>query len=415
MGNKKENKKNKNNRKQKSENSSKKTSLLSNDNLIYVLLAIVFILLFLFLIIWLIKDSKEKSNFTGYEVNIHVNFTENWIFNKYDVKLYSGKQSKILTHGTDSDIIFYLEQGTQTLTFESQKDTSIRNDITINVTGNMEIGYEISCYSDRIQIKDLYINSDKEVAENEVKLTANKSDLTYKNYKDVIQELKNLGFTNIIEKPLYDIVLGFTTEGEVQDVTIDGSDDYINGTVFDKDVEVVVSYHLKQDNDPSRLKAPYDTDSAQNLNYEEVMQKFKDVGFTNITTDIYYNSDANQDGKISSIRIDGYNVDKNSTYKSDANVKISYYKYQPQQSSEPDIYDAREKFEEYGKKQYKYGFKCHWIKELYNSAERNDGSYYFKVGVTITNVYGTKYNAIAEGIVNKNGDNLAVTYFNIIE
>ena len=55
-------------------------------------------------------------------------------------------------------------------------------------------------------------------------------------------------------------------------------------------------------------------------------------------------------------------------------------------------------FEEYGESQYPFGFKCHWIKDLIN-IEQAGNTWYFKVGVTITNAYGAEYDTVAEGMV----------------
>ncbi len=69
-------------------------------------------------------------------------------------------------------------------------------------------------------------------------------------------------------------------------------------------------------------------------------------------------------------------------------------------SGDLDKYAARTAFENHGKYLYPYGFDCHWILDLRSEAQSHvDGSWFFKVGVTITNQYGTERNAIAEGTV----------------
>jgi hypothetical protein len=39
------------------------------------------------------------------------------------------------------------------LTFVSSEDSSIKNEITIDVKNNMEVGYKISCHYDRIAVE----------------------------------------------------------------------------------------------------------------------------------------------------------------------------------------------------------------------------------------------------------------------
>ena len=61
---------------------------------------------------------------------------------------------------------------------------------------------------------------------------------------------------------------------------------------------------------------------------------------------------------------------------------------------------AKRALEYMGEAYYPYGFECHWWTKCYEHTQSDDGSWYFKVGVTITNEYGASYEAIAEAYVN---------------
>lgn len=61
---------------------------------------------------------------------------------------------------------------------------------------------------------------------------------------------------------------------------------------------------------------------------------------------------------------------------------------------------AREAFEIYGESVFPYGFECHWLTGVITEEQSYDGSWFFKVEVTITNEYGTKQKVIAEGTIN---------------
>ncbi|MBR4346286.1 MAG: PASTA domain-containing protein [Oscillospiraceae bacterium] len=66
--------------------------------------------------------------------------------------------------------------------------------------------------------------------------------------------------------------------------------------------------------------------------------------------------------------------------------------------------DAQKKFDSYGKSQYPYGFKSHWNTDLRSCEQsKRDGSWFLKVGVTITNEYGTEMDTVAESTVTVNG------------
>lgn len=66
-------------------------------------------------------------------------------------------------------------------------------------------------------------------------------------------------------------------------------------------------------------------------------------------------------------------------------------------------YEAEKMFESYGKSIYPNGFKCHWILDLIAAEQDYDGTWYFKVGVTIKDSYGQKIKTKAEGKVKRDG------------
>lgn len=61
---------------------------------------------------------------------------------------------------------------------------------------------------------------------------------------------------------------------------------------------------------------------------------------------------------------------------------------------------AQRAFRIYGEYLYPYGFECHWWTGLIVSEQSYDGSWYFKVEVTITNAFGASRKTIAEGYIN---------------
>lgn len=80
-------------------------------------------------------------------------------------------------------------------------------------------------------------------------------------------------------------------------------------------------------------------------------------------------------------------------------------------SDDLDKYVARTAFENHGKSLYPYGLKCKWILDLRSEEQAADGSWFFKVGVTITTQYGTKKDTVAEGIISGTTDNPIVKEF----
>ena len=230
---------------------------------IYIFFFILIFLIFSY-ILSLVNTTNNNSNenmtsenivpapIVKYNVIVHIDFVENILFNKYNVNVSIDDTNITINHGEDKDLELSLEEGSYTMTIISSEDSSIKNETIINVKNNMEIGYKIECYSDRIAVTNLYEDIEQELKEDEVKINYDKSKFYNMNYTDAVNVLKESGFNNIKETPMYDIYWGITTEGTVESVLINGEDTYKRGNVYKKDSEIVVSYHSSVDNDPNK-------------------------------------------------------------------------------------------------------------------------------------------------------------------
>lgn len=208
------------------------------------------------------SDDEVLIRYHGYakcNVKIHVDFVPNLIFSKYDVNLLlNGIEEGTLTHGEDQDFEFSIDPGEYTLTFESAESSSVKGEVTLTVDCDIEASYKIACYSDKVFVETLYVDRLTELADGEVKLDVAASEYKHKNYEDVAAALKTLGFTNIKYKVLYDIVLGWTDDGEVESVSVADKTDFNRGDVFPADAEIVITYHMPEDDDPNKT-----TETAQ--------------------------------------------------------------------------------------------------------------------------------------------------------
>ena len=73
-----------------------------------------------------------------------------------------------------------------------------------------------------------------------------------KMYQEVLTELEKAGFTNIEVKTISDLVTGWVTkDGTVETVVVNGDPSFETGSKFDKDVEIVVTYHTMSEDDES--------------------------------------------------------------------------------------------------------------------------------------------------------------------
>lgn len=84
--------------------------------------------------------------------------------------------------------------------------------------------------------------------EGRIEISKSSKDLKKEKYNIAISDLKKMGFTNITMNPLNDLNDGPFGEllhknGDIQSVTINGKDKFEKGYIFDKNVEIIVTYH----------------------------------------------------------------------------------------------------------------------------------------------------------------------------
>ena len=217
------------------------------------------------------KDTKFPQNaevkivthkpYEIYNLKIVIDFIPNLIFNKYDVEFEIDGNYETLSHGKDATFEYKLKQGEYTVWFTSADASSVEGEAEINLTGDMEVSYKIYCHSDKISVDTLYVENKGAVGENEAMVPSSASNCKFKNYKDIEKIFKDAGFTNIKTEILYDIVLGWTEEGEVDKVSINGKTDFNRGDIFAKDASVTITYHMKEEDDPNKPEEMKDTSS----------------------------------------------------------------------------------------------------------------------------------------------------------
>ncbi|MEH7248167.1 DUF4839 domain-containing protein [Neobacillus niacini] len=77
-----------------------------------------------------------------------------------------------------------------------------------------------------------------------IKISKSSDEIVGENYKTVISELKETGFTNIKTKVLDDLITGFLTkDGEIEQVEINGDTEFSVDDSFQKDSKIVITYH----------------------------------------------------------------------------------------------------------------------------------------------------------------------------
>jgi len=87
-------------------------------------------------------------------------------------------------------------------------------------------------------------SSEKPSHEGEARTPGGPSHQQGEDYKDVVADFEENGFVNIKTEALEDLIFGWIKkDGEVESVSVDGDEDYIENGWYPNDVEVIITYH----------------------------------------------------------------------------------------------------------------------------------------------------------------------------
>lgn len=369
-----------------------------------------------------------------YEAKIIVDFIGNLLFNKYDVVLkMDGNAVDTMAHGKDYDTTIKLREGTHELVFCSAEDENVYGKVELIVASNVEASYQIIAYGDKVSVETNYVDQQYELADDEAKIMGSMSSYKHRDFKVVEKELTDLGFSNITTNPLYDIVFGWTDEGEVGSVIIDGKDGYKRGDVFKKDVEIVITYHMLEEDDPN--KKVENTENSQDDKklsedeelytsiYMEVVDHslvdakkyLGDMGFKVELThevsqldftgelSIYSDNELNEQGWV----VTGI-ADFDSTNKA-INLYINTTENIERIEAEKKLEETLEKnfdpavavaaLELYGKDIYPNGFKIHMVTGRLAETAVDENTWFIKYKCEVTDILGNKAEMNCEGKV----------------
>lgn len=187
-----------------------------------------------------------------YEVSIEIECVENWAFSKYDVDVYIDDSFEgTIDHGTTETFAMTMSKGTYEIRFVNAEDDEVTGTVVIDIHQDESLRYKISCTSTKIDVETI-VGTIAEYGEDEAPMPQSASSYKFDNYEDVQKELTDAGFTNISFEILYDIVLGWTDEGEIENISVDGKTDFDQGDIFKKDAPIVITYHMKEEDDPNK-------------------------------------------------------------------------------------------------------------------------------------------------------------------
>lgn len=144
-------------------------------------------------------------------------------------------------------------------------------------------------------------------------------------YTEVVQKLKEAGFSNVQTKEISDLTISRDAEEKlVTDIKLIFGDSFDENTKYPSNLGITVVYHTVELYNP-----PLTSKKAKGMNYIDVIREFENVGFTNVTTNVEYDIVTGwltDDGEVKSVTINGKKeFDSDDKYRLDAEVVVTYH------------------------------------------------------------------------------------------
>jgi len=275
--------------------------------------------------------------------------------------------------GKEVDWSLSLEPGTYSLVFND--DQAISKTVEIEVIGEQNVGYVIYNDNDDIDVELDYIEKIYAITDGNIMMDKDASGYLSQNYQTLQKEMQKKGFANIINTPVYDIpydkdaikegtdseptddteVEDIDTEaiegddseelladseeiladsddtlyGKVIELSIDGNNEFGRGDFFSNDSEVIIYFHMPEEEDPDKFIMNSDPLEYIDQNYEDVKTSLSNDGFGHVSLKKVTTNDKSIDGVVIDITINDEEVELNELYSNNAIVTLSYYEYEP--------------------------------------------------------------------------------------
>lgn len=150
-------------------------------------------------------------------------------------------------------------------------------------------------------------------------------------YSKVVENLNDAGFINVQTEEISNLkITEMQQENLTTDVRLIYKDDFDEETKYPSNLWVTVVYHTVEQH-----QVPLSSKEAKRMNYADVVRKFEEAGFINISTNIQYDIITGwitDDGEVESVTINGEQFESNEKFRPDANIIITYHTYKKNRS-----------------------------------------------------------------------------------
>ena len=250
-----------------------------------------------------------------YDVSIKLECEENFLFNTYDINVYVGDEYiGLLSHGTTEVFKVRLAEGAYDLTLKADGYSDVIGQKTFNIKNDRTLRYKVECNTDDIKMKYM----------KQLKIPYTNSEALGANVKDVEEAFKNAGYKIITKKGLNNLSANeLEKSNTVSNIIIDNKTDFTSKSIYYTDSEVIIEYNCGQ-----KIETPISSSKAKNKNYEQVVQTFKDAGFTNVQSTVYIGEykDKARDKNVNSVVIESDDYfSEGKEVSLDAEIIVYYY------------------------------------------------------------------------------------------
>ena len=146
-----------------------------------------------------------------------------------------------------------------------------------------------------------------------------------RNYENVVDELKDSGFSIVETKKISDLEISeLNQDGKVSEVKIGFSNNFNADSKFPSNFLATVAYHTVK-----TITPPMSAKEAKGTNYNEVVDSFRNAGFINVKTEPEYDIITGwltKDGETESVSIgDDKKFNSSDNFRPDTTVVVKYH------------------------------------------------------------------------------------------
>lgn len=334
-----------------------------------------------------------------YDVLLRVDCIANLFFSTYDVDIIlDGEALTTLEHGGEAELSLRLKSGEHRLVFANHEKQSVTGETTFNVDGETVASFKLSCHSGSVNIDILYngpAEDDPARATPTPAPTPKPTPSPTPEPTSKPEEESSSAYDLAYQKNCgeYRLFYLLDLDGQIAKYFASNDEMVLTGTCTGN-LKDGLDIYYESEGFHEMLKRKYSGDDSIIILIDANGFDWEFEQTTVAATEAILNR-------------------KEDTTEDTVAEAVPVATATPSPKNELPEYQAKRAFEYYGEALFPYGFECHWFSQTYEHSQLTDGSWRFRVGVTITDQYGASYDVTAEALINNTTQ--SVEDFNITD